>query len=54
MADALPYESLYLVADLVESPPAADPYNVLKERLMMSRQLTSSEGHKVAGAAGPW
>jgi hypothetical protein len=40
VADALPYESLCLVADLVESPPAAEPYNILKDRLMMSHQLT--------------
>jgi hypothetical protein len=40
VADALPYESLCLVADLVESPPAANPYTILKDRLMMSHQLT--------------
>jgi hypothetical protein len=40
MVDALPYESLCLVADLVESPPANFSYTILKERLMMSHQLS--------------
>jgi hypothetical protein len=31
--DALPYEALSLVADLVEAPPADRLYSVLKERL---------------------
>jgi hypothetical protein len=38
--DALPYESLCLVADLVESPPDLAPYTVLKDRLLMSHQLS--------------
>jgi hypothetical protein len=38
--DSLPYESLCLVDDLVESPPAAQLYQVLKDRLMMAHQLT--------------
>jgi hypothetical protein len=38
--DALPYESLCLVADLVESPPVSSPYTILKDRLLMSHQLT--------------
>jgi hypothetical protein len=40
VVDALPYESLCLVADLVETPPMFDAYNILKERLLMSHQLT--------------
>jgi hypothetical protein len=32
MADAFPYESLCLVADLVEAPPAVNPYTILKDR----------------------
>jgi hypothetical protein len=32
--DTLPYESLCLVADLVEAPPAVQPYTILKERLL--------------------
>jgi hypothetical protein len=38
--DALNYESLSLVADLVESPPADRPYSVLKERLLLAHQLS--------------
>jgi hypothetical protein len=38
--DALPYESLCLVADLVESPPEVAPYSILKDRLLMSHQLS--------------
>jgi hypothetical protein len=38
--DALPNEALCLVADLVESPPADDPYEVLKGRLLMAHQLS--------------
>jgi hypothetical protein len=38
--DSLPYESLCLVADLVENPPANTPYTILKDRLLMSHQLT--------------
>jgi hypothetical protein len=38
--DALPYESLCLVADLVEAPPADNPYQVLKDRLLMAHQLS--------------
>jgi hypothetical protein len=40
LADALPYESLCLVADLEEAPPAVSPYSILKDRLMMSHQHT--------------
>jgi hypothetical protein len=38
--DALPYESLCLVADLVEHLPAVEPYRILKERLLMAHQLS--------------
>jgi hypothetical protein len=38
---ALPHESLRVVADVVEAPPAAEPYDVLKGRLLASHQLTS-------------
>jgi hypothetical protein len=40
VVDALPYEALCLVADLVEDPPAANPYSVLKDRLLMAHQLS--------------
>jgi hypothetical protein len=36
----LPHESLRLVADLVESPPPAEQYETLKNRLRASHQLT--------------
>jgi hypothetical protein len=41
--DALPYEALCLVADLVESPPVDQPYTVLKDRLLIAHQLTPVE-----------
>jgi hypothetical protein len=41
--DALPYEALCIVADLVETPPEVTPYTVLKERLLMAHQLTPVE-----------
>jgi hypothetical protein len=41
--DALPYETLCHVVDLVESPPDVEPYTVLKERLMLAHQLTPVE-----------
>jgi hypothetical protein len=41
--DALPYEALCLVADLIESPPADQPYTVLKGRLLIAHQLTPVE-----------
>jgi hypothetical protein len=41
--DALPYDALCLVADLVESPPADQPYTVLKDRLLILHQLTPVE-----------
>jgi hypothetical protein len=36
----LPHESLRLVADIVEAPPATEQYQVLKDRLLASHQLT--------------
>jgi hypothetical protein len=41
--DALPYETLCHVVDLVEAPPAVQPYTVLKERLLLAHQLTPVE-----------
>jgi hypothetical protein len=43
IVDALPYEALCLVADLVESPPADEPYEVLKGRLLMAHQLSPTQ-----------
>ena len=39
-ANALSYDALTLVADLVTQPPALQPYQRLKERLLISHQLT--------------
>ena len=39
-ANALPYDALTLVADLVTQPPAVQPFQRLKERLLLSHQLT--------------
>jgi hypothetical protein len=41
--DALPYETLCHVVDLVEAPPAVQPYTILKERLLLAHQLTPVE-----------
>jgi hypothetical protein len=41
--DALPYEALCSLADLVKAPPADRPYTVLKERLLIAHQLTPME-----------
>jgi hypothetical protein len=41
--DALPYETLCHVVDLVEASPAFNAYTVLKERLMLAHQLTPIE-----------
>ena len=38
--DALPYESLRLVNDLMMAPPENRPYAELKERLLLATQLT--------------
>jgi hypothetical protein len=40
VVEALPHESLRLVADLVEQVPAVDPYIFLKGRLLSAHQLT--------------
>jgi hypothetical protein len=40
VVQALPRDSMRLVADLVETPPAELMYNALKERLLHSHQLT--------------
>ena len=40
-ANALPYDALTLVADLVTQPPLYRPYQQLKERLLLSHQLTA-------------
>jgi hypothetical protein len=40
VVEALPHESLRLVADLVEAVLAEDPYTVLKGRLLSAHQLT--------------
>jgi hypothetical protein len=40
VTDALPYETMRLVADLVAAPPANEPYKFLKERLMLAHALT--------------
>ncbi len=37
---ALPHESLRMVADLVEAPPAATAYNDIKNRIVALHQLT--------------
>jgi hypothetical protein len=34
--DALPYDTLCHVVDLVEAPPAEQPYTVLKDRLLLA------------------
>jgi hypothetical protein len=41
--DALPYEMLCHVVDLVEAPQTVQPYTVLKERLLMVHQLMPVE-----------
>jgi len=40
VVDALSYEALKLVKDLLMSPPADRPYTKLKERILMATQLT--------------
>ena len=39
--NALPYDALTLVADLVTAPPAVNPYQALKDRLLISHKLTA-------------
>jgi hypothetical protein len=41
MVAALPHESLRLVVDLVESPPAETPNDDIKERLVASHQISN-------------
>jgi hypothetical protein len=43
VADALPYEIMRLVADLVAAPPADQPYERLKERLLLAHALTPTQ-----------
>jgi hypothetical protein len=43
VADALPYETLRLVADLVASPPDQQPYATLKERLLLADAMTATQ-----------
>jgi hypothetical protein len=40
VVSVLPHESLRLVADIVETPPATQQYTAIKERLLASHQLT--------------
>lgn len=39
-ANALSYDAIQLVADLVTMPPAVNPYQAIKERLLLAHQLT--------------
>ena len=41
MANALPYDALTLVADLMTQPPLLRPYQQLKKTLLLSHQLTA-------------
>jgi hypothetical protein len=43
VADALPYETLRLVADLVATPPEDSPYTVLKERLLLAHAMSATQ-----------
>ena len=43
VANALPYDTLTLVSDLVTAPPQEDPYRALKERLLISHKLTTMQ-----------
>ena len=52
-ADALQYESLRLVTDLVTCPPADRPYTALKERLMIAHQLTPLQKAQRVSAMPP-
>jgi hypothetical protein len=40
VVSVLPHESLRLLADIVEVPPAEQLYTTLKQQLMASHQLT--------------
>jgi hypothetical protein len=43
VVDALPYETLRLVADLVATPPEGSPYTVLKERLLLAHAMSATQ-----------
>jgi hypothetical protein len=43
VADALPYETLRLVADLVATPPEDNPYSTLKERLLLAHAMSATQ-----------
>ena len=40
VSDALPYEAMRLVADIIERPPSSRPFSILKERLLVANQLS--------------
>ena len=40
VVEALPYDSLKMVKDLMMAPPQFQPYQVLKDRLLLATQLT--------------
>jgi len=40
VVEALPYDSLKIVKDLLVSPPTYQPYQALKDRLLLATQLT--------------
>jgi hypothetical protein len=40
VVDALNYETTRLVADLIAGPPAVNPYQALKDRLLLAHHLT--------------
>ena len=40
VSNALPYETMRLVADIVVTPPEVRPYSALKERLLFAHQLS--------------
>jgi hypothetical protein len=40
VVDALNYETTRLVADLIAGPPAVNPYQALKDRLLLAHPLT--------------
>jgi hypothetical protein len=43
VADSLPYETMRLVVDLIAAQPAVEPYEMLKERLMLAHALTPTQ-----------
>ena len=55
VANALSYNSVRLVADLITAPPPFLLYTILKEQLLLSTQLTPvQQAEKGAGFSGPW